>query len=49
MDRIRVLHIARNYPNNVIPTMGLWTQRLVLAAYNALVKGGMRPRTEGYR
>lgn len=32
MDRIRVLHIARNYPNNVIPTMGLWTQRLVLAA-----------------
>lgn len=25
------------------------TQRLVLAAYDALVTGGMRPRTEGYR
>lgn len=25
------------------------TQRLVLAAYDALVAGGMRPRTEGYR
>ena len=32
MDRIRVLHIARNSPNNVRPTLGLWTQRLVLAA-----------------
>jgi hypothetical protein len=25
------------------------TRRLVLAAYDALVEGGMRPRTEGYR
>lgn len=25
------------------------TQRLVLAAYDVLVTGGMRPRTEGYR
>lgn len=25
------------------------TQRLVLAAYDALVAGGMRPRTEGYK
>jgi glycosyltransferase involved in cell wall biosynthesis len=30
--RPQVLVLARNYPNNVIPTMGLWTQRLVLAA-----------------
>jgi hypothetical protein len=25
------------------------TQRLVLAAYDALIAQGMRPRTEGYR
>jgi glycosyltransferase involved in cell wall biosynthesis len=27
-----VLVLARNYPNNVLPTLGLWTQRLVLAS-----------------
>ena len=25
------------------------TQRLILAAYDALVTGGMQPRTEGYK
>lgn len=30
--RTRVLVLARNYPNNVLPTLGLWTQRLVLAS-----------------
>lgn len=30
--RPRVLHLARNYPNSVFPTLGLWTQRLVIAA-----------------
>lgn len=30
--RPRVLVLARNYPNNVLPTLGLWTQRLVLAS-----------------
>lgn len=32
MSRPKVLVLARNYPNNVIPTMGLWTQRLVQAS-----------------
>jgi glycosyltransferase involved in cell wall biosynthesis len=27
--RPRVLHLARAYPNNVLPTQGLWTQRHV--------------------
>lgn len=31
-DRPRALVLARNYPNNVIPTMGLWTRRLVEAS-----------------
>jgi hypothetical protein len=36
--------------NNEIRQYGEYrTQRLVLAAYDALVAGGMRPRTEGYR
>lgn len=26
---LRVLHLARNYPNNVLPRLGLWTHRLV--------------------
>ena len=30
--RRKVLVLARNYPNNVLPTLGLWTQRLVLAS-----------------
>ncbi len=30
--RPHVLHLARNYPNNVLPTLGLWTQRLVAAS-----------------
>ncbi len=30
--RPRILVVARNYPNNVLPTLGLWTQRLVLAS-----------------
>ncbi|MBI3529596.1 MAG: glycosyltransferase [Betaproteobacteria bacterium] len=30
--RLQVLVLARNYPNNVMPTLGLWTQRLVLAS-----------------
>ncbi len=35
---------------NEINTYGEYrTQRLVLAAYDTLVTGGMRPRTEGYR
>jgi len=28
----RVLVLARNYPNNAFPTLGLWTQRLVAAS-----------------
>jgi glycosyltransferase involved in cell wall biosynthesis len=28
-QRIRVLHVARNYPNSVLARLGLWTQRLV--------------------
>ena len=31
-QRPRVLVLARNYPNNVIPTIGLWTRRLVQAS-----------------
>jgi hypothetical protein len=35
---------------NEIPKYGEYrTRRLVLAAYDALVTGGMRLRTEGYR
>jgi glycosyltransferase involved in cell wall biosynthesis len=26
---VRVLHLARNYPNSLLPRLGLWTQRLV--------------------
>src|SRR2546426_959136 len=33
--RPRVLVIARNYPNNVLPTLGIWTARLVHAATSA--------------
>lgn len=28
----RVLVLARNYPNNSFPTLGLWTERLVMAS-----------------
>lgn len=31
-SRPRVLVLARNHPNNVLPTLGLWTQRLVRAS-----------------
>lgn len=27
---LRVLHVARNYPNPVLPRLGLWTERLVV-------------------
>src|SRR5262245_56551568 len=30
--RPRVLVLARNYPNNAFPTLGVWTQRLVAAS-----------------
>lgn len=30
--RPRVLVLARNHPNNVLPTLGLWTKRLVQAS-----------------
>jgi glycosyltransferase involved in cell wall biosynthesis len=30
--RPRVLVLARNHPNNVLPTLGIWTQRLVQAS-----------------
>jgi teichuronic acid biosynthesis glycosyltransferase TuaC len=30
--RPRVLVLSRNYPNNVLPTLGLWTRRLVDAS-----------------
>jgi teichuronic acid biosynthesis glycosyltransferase TuaC len=30
--RLQVLVLARNYPNNVMPTLGIWTQRLVLSS-----------------
>lgn len=32
MPRPRVLVLARNYPNNAFPTLGLWTERLVAAS-----------------
>lgn len=31
-ERPRVLVLARNYPNNVLPTLGLWTRRMVRAS-----------------
>ncbi len=34
--RPRVLVLARNYPNNVLPTLGLWTRRLVNASTRAV-------------
>jgi len=33
--RSRLLVIARNYPNYVLLTLGLWTQRLVLASFQS--------------
>jgi glycosyltransferase involved in cell wall biosynthesis len=32
MRKPRVLVLARNYPNNAFPTLGLWTERLVAAS-----------------
>jgi glycosyltransferase involved in cell wall biosynthesis len=32
MGKPRVLVLARNYPNNAFPTLGLWTERLVQAS-----------------
>ncbi len=32
MPKPRVLVLARNYPNNAFPTLGLWTERLVAAS-----------------
>jgi glycosyltransferase involved in cell wall biosynthesis len=32
MRKPRVLVLARNYPNNAFPTLGLWTERLVQAS-----------------
>ncbi len=32
MTRTRVLVLARNYPNPVLPTLGIWTDRLTQAA-----------------
>ena len=32
MRRLRVLHVARNYPNVVLPRLGLWTERFVRAS-----------------
>jgi glycosyltransferase involved in cell wall biosynthesis len=32
MRKPRVLVLARNYPNNAFPTLGLWTERLVMAS-----------------
>lgn len=32
MRQPRVLVLARNYPNNAFPTLGLWTERLVAAS-----------------
>lgn len=34
-ERPRVLVLARNYPNNVLPTLGLWTRRMVRASLEA--------------
>ena len=31
MRRLRVLHIARNFPSSALPRLGLWTERLVRA------------------
>lgn len=31
MTRPRVLHVARNYPNPMMPRLGLWTERIVRA------------------
>ena len=33
--RPRVLVIARNYPNNILPTLGIWTARFVQASTGA--------------
>ena len=32
MRKPRVLVLARNYPNNAFPTLGLWTERIVAAS-----------------
>ena len=32
MQKPRVLVLARNYPNNAFPTLGLWTERFVAAS-----------------
>jgi glycosyltransferase involved in cell wall biosynthesis len=32
MRKPRVLVLARNYPNNAFPTLGIWTERLVTAS-----------------
>ena len=31
-SRLRVLVLARNYPNPLMPVLGLWTQRMVQCA-----------------
>lgn len=33
--RIRVLHVARNYPNSVFPRLGLWTKRIVCSCLDS--------------
>src|SRR5262245_52709961 len=30
-SRLRVLHVARSFPNVVLPRLGLWTERFVRA------------------
>src|SRR5215472_13883177 len=32
--RPRVLHVARNFPNVVLPRLGLWTERLVRSTHS---------------
>lgn len=42
-QRPHMLVLARNYPNNVLPTLGLWTQRLVIASCQSVVPTVIAP------
>ena len=41
--RPHILVLARNYPNNVLRTLGLWTQRLVIASCRSVVPTVIAP------
>src|SRR5689334_2721992 len=43
MRKPRVLVLARNYPSNAFPTLGLWTERLVAASASVAVPTVIAP------